>query len=167
MSAERHLRAEITRRHQNGVTHSGGCLLQLSLAESLFAQGRLEDAHELCSDIESHPKLLKLERLRLHIVLAKLYHVKSECESALSHWSGAMMTMSKFQRTNGRATRILVLSICDVLSHLGQNWLIRESEEQLASLDQLARPGGIHYWIAGLRHWIDYLQSQNSLRSRM
>jgi hypothetical protein len=49
-SAEHHLRAEITRRDQNCIS-SGKSLLELSLAEALFAQERFREAEKLCLDV--------------------------------------------------------------------------------------------------------------------
>lgn len=164
-SAEHHLRAEITRRDQNCIS-SGKSLLELSLAEALFAQERFREAERLCLDIQSRPGLLKFEKLRLHITMAKIRHVESDNEGALSCWSGAMKEIAKFHLTNGRTTRTIVISICDTLSGLGQTWLVPESLKQVAYLDEIAKPGSVQYWIAGLRHWLEYLESR-SLRSRM
>lgn len=83
-SAERHLRAEIERRDRHCASFSGGSLLELSLAEALFAQGRFKEAEGLCLDVKSRPSLLKFETLRLHITLAKIRHVNSDNEDALS-----------------------------------------------------------------------------------
>lgn len=154
--AERLLRAEIARQ---GCL-SGASLLELSLAEALFAQDRLQETEQLCSDIEGRPGLLKFERLRLHIIMAKTRHIKSDFEGALSHWSAAMKHIGKFQLTNGRATRIIVLSICDTLGGLGQTWLVEESMKQVVSLGQRCKPGGAHFWIAGMRHWLGFLESR-------
>ena len=70
VSAEQHIRAEITRRDWNCGPSSGR--LGLSLAESLFAQRRFIEVQQFCLDIQSRPGLLKFEQLRLHITLAKL-----------------------------------------------------------------------------------------------
>lgn len=154
--AERLLRTEIGRQ----ARVSGASLLELSLAEVLFAQDRLQETEQLCSGIEGRSGLLKFERLRLHIIVAKTRHIKSDFEGALSHWSAAMKHIGKFQLTNGRATRIIVLSICDSLGGLGQTWLVEESMKQVASLDQICKPGGAHSWIAGMRHWLLFLESR-------
>ncbi|RSL94493.1 hypothetical protein CEP52_012623 [Fusarium oligoseptatum] len=164
-AAEHHLRAEIARRDQNGLS-SGKSRLEISLAEALFAQGHFQEAEKLCLDIQSRPSLLKFDKLRLHITLAKIRHVQSDNEGALSYWSGAMKEIGKFKLTNGRATRIIVISICDTLSGLGQTWLVDESLKQVESLDEMAKPGGTQHWIAGLRHWLEYLESR-SLRSHI
>ncbi|KND92895.1 hypothetical protein TOPH_02403 [Tolypocladium ophioglossoides CBS 100239] len=156
-SAEHDLRTEIARRDQSCISSLGRSLLELSLAEALFAQGRLKEAERLCLDVQSRPGLLKFEKLRLHITLAKIRHVDSENQGALSYWSEAMGAIGKFPMTSGRTTRIIVMSICDTLGCLGHNWLMHESQRQVASLDELAKPGGIQYWIAGLRHWLEYL----------
>lgn len=163
-AAEHHLRAEIARRDQNGL--SGKSRLEISLAEALFAQGLFQEAEKLCLDVQSRPGLLKFEKLRLHITMAKIRHVQSDNEGALSYWSGAMKEIGKFKLTNGRATRIIVISICDTLSGLGQTWLVDESLKQVESLDEMAKPGGTQHWIAGMRHWLEYLESR-SLRSHI
>ncbi len=143
-------------------------MLELSLAESLFAQERFGEAEQLCLEIQSRSGLLKLEKLRLHITLAKIHQTNSDNERALTRWSGAMEAVGKFTMTNGRTTRIIVMSICDTLGCLGQTWLVHASLQQVASLDNLA--GGIEYWIAGLRHWVlypAYLASSNTLRKAL
>lgn len=145
LSAEHYLRMEIARRDYQ-VQFSGRSLLELSLAEALFAQKRFKEAEGLCLGIQSRTGLLKFEKLRLQITLAKIRHVESDNEGALSCWSGAMGAIGKFPRANGRTTRIIVMSICDTLGSLGHTWLM--------------------HWIAGLRHWLKYLQSPG-LRSRM
>jgi hypothetical protein len=167
VASERYLRAEISRRDQNFISAPGGSALELSLAEALFAQGHIEDAEKLCLTIQSQPKLLKFEKLRLHITMAKILHSKSDNEGALSCWSAAMGAIRKFHMTNGRTTRIIVLSICESLSRLGHTDIVRESMKQVDQLDGLAKPGGIHYWIAGLRSWLENLQSRERYRSRM
>ena len=169
VSAEQHLRAEITRRDQNCGRLSGGRLLGLCLAESLFAQRRFKEAEQLCLEIQSRPGLLKLEQLRFHITLAKLRHVDSDDEGAGPHWAKAMVAVRRFLNET-YATRIIVMSVCDILSRLSvsNNLLLDQSLETLASLGKLAKPGGYRCWIAGLRHWVEYLQSGNNfVRSRM
>lgn len=156
-AAESHLRAEITRRDQRSISF-GKSLLELALAEALFAQGRFREAEKLCLDVQSRPSLLKLERLRSYITMAKIRHVESDNEGAFSYWSEALKEIAKFQLNNGRTTRIIVISICDALSGLGQAWLLTESQKQVAYLDEMAKPGGVQWWIAGMRHWLEYLQ---------
>jgi tetratricopeptide (TPR) repeat protein len=165
ISAEHHLRAEITRQDQSSVC-SSQTPLQLCLAEALLAQGHFEEAEQLGLKIQSRHGLLRFEKLRTHIVLAKIYHVKANNEEALSHWSAAMKEIAKFRLTNGRTTRIIVLSIGDILRRLGDGVWVEASLKQAAHLDQLAQPGGTRYWIAGMRHWLDYLQLEQP-RSRM
>ena len=108
-SAERHLRAEITRRDRSFLCPPGQSLLELSLAEALFAQERFEEVEKLCLEIQTRPSLLKLEKLRLHITLAKIRHVKLDNKGALSYWSAAKKAIGKFHLTNGRSTWIIVL----------------------------------------------------------
>jgi len=168
--AEHHLRTEIARRDQNSAHSSNRSALELSLAESLFAQERFRDAEKLCSDIHSRPRLLKFEKLRLYITLAKLRQVDSDDDRALVYWNEALMAVAKFPENNGYVTRVIVLSNCDIICRQGHTWLIHASDKQLAGLARvakLAKPGGALYWIAGLRHWLKYLQCNDSLRSRM
>lgn len=161
-TAERHLRAEITRRDRNCICSPGQSLLELSLAEALFAQERFKEAERLCLDVQSRPSLLDFEELRLHITMAKIRHVESDYEGALSCWSGAMKAIGKFHMTNGRSTRIIVLSICDTLRRLGQTWLVDASLKEAASLEELAKPRDAQYWIAGMRHWLEYSAASRS-----
>jgi tetratricopeptide (TPR) repeat protein len=165
IAAEHHLRAEITRRDRSSAC-SSQVPLQLCLAEALFAQGHFEEAEQLGLEIKSRPNLLRFEKLRTHIVLAKIYHVKADNEDALSHWSAALKEVAKFRLTNGRTTRTIVLSISDILRRLGDGVWVEVSLKEAACLDQLAQPGGTRYWIAGMRHWLAYLQLERP-RSRM
>lgn len=151
ISAEHHLRIEIARQEHH-AQFSGRSLLELSLAEALFAQKRFKEAEGLCLGIQSRAGLLKFENLRLQIILAKIRHVESDNNGALACWSAAMGAIGKFPRTNRRTTWIIVMSICDTLGSLGYTSLMHESLEQVAALDELAGPGGTQHWIAGLRH---------------
>ncbi|ATY60543.1 hypothetical protein A9K55_006954 [Cordyceps militaris] len=161
VSAELQLRAEITRRDYSDVSLRRS-LLDLSLAEVLFAQQRVSEAEELCLEIESRAGLLKYEQLRLHITLAKIRHIKLDDEGASSHWAKAMVAVGKFPNESG-VTRIIVKSVCDILRRqrvpVPDNNLLDQSLQTLDSIDKLEKPGGIRCWIAGLRHWVDYLQS--------
>ncbi|KAB5511385.1 hypothetical protein GE09DRAFT_982156, partial [Coniochaeta sp. 2T2.1] len=103
--------------------------------------------------------------LRLHITLAKIRHVNPDDSDAFPCWLGAMKAIEKFRLTNGRTTKIIVMSIVDTLRRQGHHSLENHSLRQVATLDQMARPGGTRYWIAGLRHWSEYLESHP--RSRM
>ncbi|RMZ78661.1 hypothetical protein DV738_g3784, partial [Chaetothyriales sp. CBS 135597] len=164
--AEQCLRAELARQESEEISPHAQVLIKLSLAESLFGQERFREAEELCLAVESCPTLLKFEKLRLNIIMAKIRHVlESDLESALSYWNKALAVLGKFNMTNGRTTRILVLSICDILIRQGQDWLVHESMKQVRSLDAMAKPGGVMFWIAGTKHWIEYLDSRG-LRSR-
>ncbi|KAG5743179.1 hypothetical protein H9Q70_014112 [Fusarium xylarioides] len=165
-SSERHLRTEITRRDQSDIS-TGKSLLQVSLAEALFAQARYREAESICLEVESRPGLLKLERLRLHITMAKIHHVQSNNDSAFLYWNEAMKDIAKFHMTGGRATRTILLSICDILRNRGQTKLMTDSiMDQVSLLDAGAKPEGAEYWIAGLRHWSQYLDSKTT-RSHM
>ncbi|OJD11782.1 hypothetical protein ACJ73_09470, partial [Blastomyces percursus] len=159
-NAEHCLRAEIAR--QNQVCRPN--LLKLALAECLFAQGRYTEVEALCSEVESKPNLLKMEKMRLAITRAKVFHIKSEWERAFQLWTEALHAVDQFTRTKGHTTRTILLSICDILRRQGQHELELKSRDQLTTLEQLAGTGGSLYWIAGLRHWLDHMQTPNRPR---
>jgi len=164
-SAERHLRTEIGRR---GLYASpGGCLLELSLAEVLFAQERYGEAERLCLDIETRPGLLKFEKLRLYITLAKIRHINSDWEGASRYWASALVAVSKFP-SESSVTRTIVISVIDILGRQGvqsSDDLLDQSLKSVGTLGKLTKlkPGGVRCWIAGLRHWVEYLRSQNTM----
>lgn len=161
-AAEHHLRSEISRRDKDGT--SAEFLLKLSLAESLFAQERYTEAETICSEAQSQEKLLKMEKLRLAIIQAKLSHINFDGEGAICHWTEAMHAISQFTLTHGHTTRIILLSICDILRRQRRHELELKSRDQLATLEKLAGTGGTRYWIAGLRQWLHHLQSPNKPR---
>ena len=141
-------------------------MLRLILAESLYAQNRQYEAEVICSEVRSHSKLLKMEKLRLSIIFAKLAHVNARYEEALRYWTDAMTSIQRYNLANGHTTRIIILSISHVLRQEGDFETEAKSWDQLRMLERLARPTGVFYWIGGLRHWLTYLESINN-RSRM
>lgn len=161
VAGEEYLRAEIIRRTERPDPLPGKSLLELSLAEALFAQERYEETNEICVDIESRASLLKYERLRVNVILAKLSHMRSEFEAALSRWSEAMQALQEFSLVDGQVQNIISASMADVLDAQGHNWLTKESPRK-ASLTELAKPEGVPHWIAGFRQWADYLQSRGT-----
>ncbi|KAF4991779.1 hypothetical protein FGRMN_7619 [Fusarium graminum] len=158
---EEYLRAEIIRRAERPDPLPGKSLLELALAEALFAQERYDEAAEICVDVEGRVSLLKYERLRVYVILAKLSHVRSDFEVALSRWSEAMQALQEFSLIDGQVQTIISASMADVLDAQGHNWLTRESPRK-ASLIELAKPQGVPHWIAGFRQWAEYLQSRGS-----
>jgi len=98
-----------------------------------------------------------MEKLRLSIIQAKLCHVNSDWEGAFRHWTDAIVAVSRFTMTNGYTTRIILLSICDILRCQGKQELELKSRNQFTALEKLARSAGVMYWVAGLRHWLNYL----------
>ncbi|KAF4342540.1 hypothetical protein FBEOM_3516 [Fusarium beomiforme] len=159
VTSEGYLRTEIVRRTERPDPLPGKSLLELALAEALFAQERYGETEEICLDIESRASLLKYERLRVYVILAKLSHIRSDYEVALSRWSEAMQSLQEFSLVDGQVQTIVSASMADVLDAQGHNWLTRESPRR-ASLNELAKPEGVPYWIAGFRQWADYLQSR-------
>ena len=160
VNAEHQLRTEIARSGHDRT--SAQRILKLALAESLFSQGRHEQASALCFEIQTCPKTSKIENLRLCIVQAKLCHVHSDWDGALRHWTDAMLAVGRFKMTSGHTTRIILFSICYTLRCQGRHELELKSSDQFAILEKLAGPGGSMHWIAGLRHWLIYMQSTDT-----
>lgn len=69
-----------------------------------------------------------------------------------------MLAIGQFTMTNGHTTRIILLSICDILRRQKQHELELKSRDQLTGVENVAGPAAVLYWIAGLRHWLNYLQ---------
>lgn len=160
--AEVYLRREFARRGEDmqDPPASGKSLLESSLAEVLFAQGQIEEAERICNNAESRAEnLMKLGKLRICVVLAKVHHTRSEHEKALRYWDEAMRQVEKFPGTTGRTTRTILLSRRENMRSLG----LTENRDQIlqhtASSDALGTPGGMRYWIAGMRHWQNHLDS--------
>lgn len=167
--AEVYLRREFARRGEDMQDQpaSGKSLLEASLAEVLFAQGRIEEAERICNHAESRAdNLMKLGKLRICVVLAKIHHTRSEHEKALRYWDEAMRQVAKFPGTTGRTTRTILLSRRENMRALGLTDNRGQVLQHTASSDALGTPGGMRYWIAGMRHWQDYLDS-DSRWSRM
>jgi tetratricopeptide (TPR) repeat protein len=134
-------------------------LLRLSLAESLFAQGKFAEAEALCSDVKSQ-RLSKMENLRLCITLAKLRHIEGDWGEAFEWWTKALVAMSKFPPTSGLATRTIYFSICDVLRRQGFQELELNSRKEVAILERVSANSEAKHWIPGFRHWLILLRSK-------
>ncbi|KAF4419031.1 hypothetical protein CGGC5_v011015 [Colletotrichum fructicola Nara gc5] len=154
--AEELLTAQLGRQHHTPATRA---LLGVSLAESLFAQQKFLEADRLCCDVESQ-RLSKMARLRLCITTAKLRHVNFDWEGAFTWWTRALVAINKFPPTSGHATRMLYVSLCDVLKHQGQKELEQASRAEVVKLEAVSKHAEATHWIAGLRHWRTYLESQ-------
>lgn len=168
-AAEVLLREQLARmdEHVPGSAMPGRSLLQASLAEALFAQGQMGEAEQLCLQARSSRNIMKLGTLRFAITLAKIAHMADKPRAAQQFWSEALAAISKFPLTNGRTTRIILLSAHEVLPENQVDQIRQQSVEQVKHLEELARPtGGTHYWIAGIRHWESHLEARN-IRSRI
>ncbi|KAM0293685.1 hypothetical protein ACHAPM_011555 [Fusarium culmorum] len=149
-SAEFLLRTEITRPYVHRI--SGKSALELALAEVLFAQGQLECAEKICADVELRGGLLKLEKLRLYIKVAKIRHSVLDKQRAFESWIKALEQVGKFCLTNGYTTRIITLSVREVLPDTAYAEA-EQSLKQVHVLGRHAKPEGTKYWIAGLGRW--------------
>ncbi|KAK1485586.1 hypothetical protein CCUS01_03726 [Colletotrichum cuscutae] len=152
--AEQMLTAQLQQQYHTPATRA---LLGLSLAESLFAQQKFREADRLCREAESQ-RLSKMARLRLCITAAKLRHVSSDWEGAFAWWTKALIAINKFPPTSGHATRLIYLSLCDVLRRQGQQELEEATRAQVAELEALSQDAEATHWIAGLRHWRMFIE---------
>ncbi|KAL4948712.1 hypothetical protein BDW69DRAFT_88721 [Aspergillus filifer] len=150
--AEVCLRAEMKRQYSKQA-------LLVVLAEALFAQARFEEVDSLCHSLQPPLKLRKMERLRLSIVQAKLSHARNRFDIAFSYWTEAMENLRLFNLAGGHTTCIILRSQCDILRKQGLLELERQSYKQREDLENYAALDGALYWIAGLRHWLKYLDS--------
>ncbi|KAL4889252.1 hypothetical protein BDV59DRAFT_195802 [Aspergillus ambiguus] len=154
--AESCLRAAIERQ-----APKQGALI-ISLAECLFAQKRFADVDATLRRVSQWQlKLMKMDKLRLAIVQAKLSHVRSQFEEAFGYWTEAMSNLRRFTLASGRTTRIILLSHCHVLHAQGFFDIENRTRDQLDALEECADKSGALYWISGLRHWLHYLESCN------
>lgn len=156
-TAEICLRAELERQNSNHAT------LTVALAESMFAQEKFDEAKALCLTLHPPLKLLKMEKLRLSIVQAKLSHVECQYDAAVNYWTAAMAHLNRFTLACGRTTRIILLSQRAILRRQGHPDLERQTSDHLSTLEIYAGACGALYWIAGLRHWLEYLESVGAL----
>lgn len=164
-AAEEYLRKEFARRQEKGQdpAASGKSLLEASLAEVLFAQGRTDEAERLCIQTESRAEnLMKLGKLRICIVLAKICQMRSDHERALRYWDEAMRQVARFPGATGRTTRTILLARRANMRALGLDDTRDQPQLHTAEADALGTPGGMLYWIAGMRHWQDFLDSGTS-----
>ncbi|KAK7415573.1 hypothetical protein QQX98_005819 [Neonectria punicea] len=159
--AESILRSEIKRREGAYIPVMGKGLLDLSLAEVLFAQGRYPEAKTLChSAVKDFPRL-KFEKICAYIILAKIYHLTSNADKARSYWTMALEVVTRFPSQSSRTSRIILRSLCDVA---GQDELRQQYQKQLSRLGAQEEAGDMKFWISGMRHWAEYLQAKSPAR---
>lgn len=155
--AETYVRNEIARWGASAhvKAYSGISFLEACLAEILFAQGQMNDAERICSDLLSRSRLFKFGRLRACVILAKVHQVRGDRVKAAEYWGKTMNAMGQWAVSNGLTARVVMLSM-EKLGCLPPEGLNR-SMQQREFLVTLANPGAMRYWIAGMRHWEKYL----------
>ncbi|KAJ3533278.1 hypothetical protein NM208_g8058 [Fusarium decemcellulare] len=162
MSAEMVLRAELRRRTSSYIPKSGRSLLELSLAEALFAQRFYAEGETLCLSALNCSPCLKFEKLRAYIILAKIYHMTSNTDKEYSHWVLALEAVNRFHGETFATTRIILKSICDFARRTGVKGLQEQTQARMSSLAMPEEPCGMKHWISGIRHWAEYLQNSES-----
>ena len=136
--------------------------LFIALAECLFAQRRFLEVDETLRRVfHSQLKLMKMDKLRLAILQAKLSHIRFQFGEAFRYWTEAMSNLRRFTLASGRTRRIILLSQCHVLHSRGLFDIEHQTRNQLDALDECADEDGASYWISGLRHWLGFLESCN------
>ena len=161
LRAQQLLQDELTRgSHEHRASTKS--LLKLCLAESLYAQGRFLQSHEVCSDVERQSGLTKMSKLRLFITIAKLRHIKCDWDAAFHYWTQALLVLNSFPPTSGLATRTIHLSTCDILRRQGRDELELAARANVATLTSLCENSEAKHWIPGLRQWLAFLGAQNS-----
>lgn len=162
-AAEDHLRQELERMSHAtpGSALSGRSLLQASLAESLFAQGQTVDAERLCHQVLSNDKAMRLGRLRVSIILAKIYHTSGQLEAS-RYWSGALGVISEFSINHGYTTLVILLSMLEIATCLGNTSIQQQTQQQVANLNYFTSSmrGTTRYWITGMYNWEIHLESR-------
>ncbi|WAO95931.1 Hypothetical protein NCS54_01358000 [Fusarium falciforme] len=157
--AENILRWEIKRREGAYIPVMGKGLLELSLAEVLFARGQYYNAKVLClSALKEFPRL-KYEKIRAYIILAKVYHVISNFDKARSYWTMALEAINRFPSESSRTSRIILRSLCDAA---GNDELREQYQKQLARLGAQEEAGDMKFWIGGMPGWEKYLELKES-----
>ncbi|KAI4166538.1 MAG: hypothetical protein LQ343_007969 [Gyalolechia ehrenbergii] len=151
--AEHLLEAEIKRLDDRGRKNfTDRCLLRLSRAESLWGQGRLEEAEALCSGIQSSPHLSKLDKLRLSTLFGRIYHTRCDWSNARHYWTKALSDISAYPLVNGYTSRVILYSMKEVLLQEGNLEWSTKYNDQIKEM-KVIKPGGCEYWIPGLGKW--------------
>ena len=131
-------------------------LLQLSLAESLWEQGRFKEAETLCLGIQSSFRLSKLDKLRLSTLFGRIYYVQCDWSNAHYYWTKALSDISAYPLVNGHTSRVILYSMKEVLLHEGNLEWSTKYKDQINEM-KVIKPGGCEYWIPGLGKWYHYL----------
>ncbi|KAI8654310.1 hypothetical protein LRP88_00194 [Fusarium phalaenopsidis] len=157
--AENVLRSEIERREGAYIPVMGKGLLELSLAEVLFARGQYYNAKMLCLSALKESPRLKYEKIRAYIILAKIYHVISNFDKARLYWTMALETVNRFPSESSRISRLILRSLYDVA---GKEELREQYQKQLSRLSVQEEADEMKFWISGMRDWEKYLQLRES-----
>ena len=157
LHAEHLLEAEIKRLDDRGRKNfTDWRLLQLSHAESLWEQGRLEEAEALCSGIQSSPHLSKLDKLRLSTLFGRIYHARCDWSNARHYWTKALSDVSAYPLVNGHTSRVILCSMKEVLLQEDNLEWSTKYKDQIKEM-KVIKSGGCEYWIPGLGKWYHYL----------
>uniref|UniRef100_A0A4E9ELE1 Uncharacterized protein n=1 Tax=Gibberella zeae TaxID=5518 RepID=A0A4E9ELE1_GIBZA len=149
--AESRLYSEIKRR-DDAYCISGKSRLELTLAEVLLASGHIEYTENICLNVQCRGGLLKFERLRFQITIAKIRHSMSDNPGTSISLIKALTEVRKCTLTNGYTTRIIMLSSYEVLPNMAGAHA-EASRKEVDVLGGHATPGGTKHWIAGQGHW--------------
>ncbi|KAF3895430.1 hypothetical protein GTR04_2805 [Trichophyton interdigitale] len=153
--AESQLRKELLR--QAKEEDNVAPLLNIVLAESIFAQKRYAEAQLICQEVAFQAPNSEREKLHLLILLAKIFHARSDWSRAYKFWNVALHKLGQFFPTYDHITMVIIESLCDIARRQGLHSLQLEFEERLSEFgDRMESLKGRH-WIAGLNLWLDGL----------
>ncbi|KAL9044405.1 MAG: hypothetical protein Q9214_002455 [Letrouitia sp. 1 TL-2023] len=157
LKAEYLLEAEMKRLDDRGKRNSTDWyLLQLSQAESLWGQGRLEEAEALCSGIQSFPRLSKLSKLRLFTLFGRISYARGDWSNSRHYWTKALSILSTYPLVNGHTSRVILYSMKEVLQQEGNLEWSAKYNDQFKEMKEI-KSGGCEYWIPGLGKWFHNL----------
>lgn len=153
--AESQLRKEILR--QAKEEDKVAPLLNLALAESIFAQKRYAEAQLICCEVACQAHISEREELHVLILFAKSFHTSSDWKEAYKYWHMAFRKLSQCFPTYDHITRVVLASLCNIARRLELHSFQLKLEEILSEFEDRIESLKGQHWIAGLDLWLDSL----------
>ncbi|KAF4496341.1 nb-arc domain containing protein [Fusarium agapanthi] len=139
-------------------------LFELRRECTVAAEQKRKDRAEPAGDssIGEVSGLSKEAKLRYHISMAKLAHLRRDWESAERGWTKALNAVNKIPPRSGHTTRIILLSQREVFLQLGRSSLADETKMNIVLLEKVSANSEANYWIPRFMEWQDYLKAHSS-----
>lgn len=148
------------------------------LSDDVHCEARqiLENAEKLCQELVHLEHILRFDRLRTWLTLAKISFVRGDYVEAEHRFQEAMNVINKFERTNGHATAVIIMSMIHTLrrsleavdhdpeAQIDREKALKQSYKELGTLKSMADPNGTRFWIPGLCEWEEWLRTQDLSR---